>query len=159
MLNNTKELYIFLDKIFVAHGFCRKKDTFYFSTDECICFFTIVKSSLSGHYDHVMGCFFKEIMIDKDDFPKYYKNHLKFSLTHLANRNIVKQVFDFENHSYKYDEREKIIKKLIEEKALPFLKDISTKEGILKAVDKYKDLVHYIIGDLITHLGIPYPSK
>jgi hypothetical protein len=159
MLNNTKELYSFLDKLFLAHGFCRKKDTYYFSTDECICFFSIGKSSLGGHYDHVMGCFLKEIMIDKDDFPQYYKSHLKFSLRNLANRNTVKQVFDFENHSYKNDEREKIIKRFIEEKALPFLKDVSTKEGILKAVEKYKDLVHYVKGDLMTHLSITYPSK
>jgi len=120
MLSNTKELYTFLGKLFIPHGFCRKKDTYYLSTDECICFFSIGKSSLGGNYDHMMGCFLKELMIDKDDFPKYNMNHLKFSLRELANRKIVKQVFDFENHAYKNEEREKVIKDLIEKKTLPF---------------------------------------
>ena len=67
MLNNSKELYIFLDELFMPHGFFRKKDTYYFSSDECICFFSIGKSSLGGHYDHVMGCFLKELMKQKKD--------------------------------------------------------------------------------------------
>lgn len=155
MLNNTKELYSFLDKLFIPNGFYRKKDTYYYSNEECICFFTIVKSSLGGgRYDHVMGCFLKELMINKEDFPKYYTNHLKFSLRHIANKKLVQQVFDFENHSYKNNEREKIIETLIEKKAIPFLKDISTKQGITKAVVKYKDLIHYMKGDLQSHLNI-----
>lgn len=157
MLNNTKELYIFLDKLFIPHGYCRKKDTYYFSTIDCICFFSIGKSSLGGHYDHLMGCFLKELMIDKDNFPKYNMNHLKFSLRELANRKIVKEVFDFENYMYKNDEREKIIERLIEKKALPFLKEISTKSGILNAVNKYKDLKYRMKGELGTYLNIPYP--
>ena len=158
MLNNSKELYIFLDKLFFPQGFCRKKDTYYFTTDECICFFSIGKSSLGGHYDHVMGCFLKKLMINEDNFPKYNMNHLKFSLRELANRKIVKQVFDFENHEYKNDEREKVIKNLIEKKALPFLKEISTQKGILDAVEKYKDLKYWMKGDLGSYLNIPYPS-
>lgn len=159
MLNNTKELYTLLDTLFLPYGFIRMKDTYYYSTDECICFFSIGKSQLgAGRYDHVMGCFFKAIMNKKEDFPVYYKNHLKYSLRELANMKLVKQVFDFENHTYKGNEREKIIERLIEKKAIPFLKKISTKDGILEAVDEYKDLKYRITGDLAEYLNIAYPE-
>jgi len=158
MLNNTKALFDFLDKLFIPEGFYRKKDTYYFSTDECICFFSIGKSPFGGYYDHVMGCFLKVLMETKEEFPAFNKNHLKYSLRELANKNLVKQVLNFEKHTYKENEREKILERLIKSKALPFLKEVSTKKGILEAVEKYKDLKYLIKGDLADFLKIKYPE-
>lgn len=152
MLNNEKELFILLDKLFIPSGFIRKKDTYYLITEVCICFFSIGKSSLGGHFDHIMGCFLKEIMKEQDIFPKYNRSHLKFSLRELASKNLVKEVFDFENCKYFNNQRETIIKDLIEDKAIPFLKDISSKAGILDSVKKYKGLMSWIKGDLTNYL-------
>ena len=158
MVSNGKDLYKLLDQIFEFYGYIRKKDTYYIYTAECICFFSIGKSSLGGHYDHVMGCFLKEIIKEKEEFPMYNKNHLKYSLRELADKALVKRIFDLEDKSFMDEQRERIIRELIEKKAIEFLNDVSSKAGIIRAVSKYRDLIYYIKGDLFTHLNLSLPE-
>jgi len=151
-------LYAFLDKIFNPNGFIRKKDTYYLQAEECICFFSIGKSQFGGRYDHVMGCFLRELHPKEGDFPKFYKSDLKFSLRELSNKDKVKKIFDFENQDFSGSQRELIIEDLIINKAIPFLKDVSSIQGIKNSVKKYKDLRYSITGELMDALGIPYPK-
>jgi hypothetical protein len=152
MISNGKELFTFLDNLLKPHGFIKKKTTWYLNTPECICFFHIEKSSFGGHYDHVMGCFLKEIHDEIDDFPKYFQNDLKYSLSDLADKDLVVEVLDFENKKFIQNEREDILKDLVENHAVPFLKDISSKEGIIDSIKKYKGLFNRTKGRLIENL-------
>src|SRR2546421_6897983 len=105
MISNSSELYEFLDRLFEAKGFIRKKDTYYLDAPESICFFSIGKSELGGKFDHVMGCFLKSVLKEGEKFPKYNKSHLKFSLRGLADPELVKRAFDFEHSTFKGKER------------------------------------------------------
>lgn len=154
MIANGKDLYNLIDSLLKPKGFVRKKDTYYLHTSECLCFFSIGKSPFGGHYDHVMGCFLREILKLKDEFPKYYKNHLKFNIADIASKEIVKRAFDLENKEFVKDEREIIIKDLIKNCVIPFLSDVSSVKGIMKALKKYKDLKYYVVSDLQDYLGI-----
>lgn len=154
MIANSKDLYNLIDNILKPKGFVRKKDTYYLHTSECICFFSIGKSPYGGHYDHVMGCFLKAIIKVKDEFPKYYKNHLKFNIADIAGKEIVKKAFELENKEFVKDEREIVIKDLIENYVIPFLNDVSSVKGILKAIEKYENLKYYVVSDLQDYLGI-----
>ena len=154
MIANGTDIYYLIDSILKPRGFVRKKDTYYLHTLECICFFSIGKSPFGGHYDHVMGCFVKAIMKEKNEFPKYYKSHLKFNIADIAGKEVVKKVFDLENKEFVKDERERAIRNLIENYLIPFLDDISSVTKILKAIKKYGDLKYYVVSDLQDYLGI-----
>jgi len=154
MISNEMELYHFLDNVFKGHGYVRKKDTYYIHSKECICFFHITKSSFGGQYDHFMGCFLNEINKEKGNFPAYNKCHLRYSLRELADKELVKKAFDLENKEFSNHQREDVITGLINNLAVKFLEDVSTKDGIIKAINKYEDLIYRIKGDLFTHLKL-----
>lgn len=140
MISNGRELYDFIDKIIKPLGFIRKKNTWYLHTSDCICFLVIEKSPYGGYYEDLLGCFLKEIYDEWDEFPKYYKNNLKYGISDLTKEEIVRKAFDLEKEKFDDDEREMLIKDLIENYAILFLNDVSTKEGIKHAVQKYKGL-------------------
>jgi hypothetical protein len=156
MIANGKELYKFLDSIFIPNGYIRKKDTYYKHTEECICYFTIGKSPFGGRYDHAMGGFYKPIYEGGSDFPPYHKDHLRYSLEFLTNKEMVRNIFDLEKNDFKENEREHLIRELIELYVLPFLDDISSREGIKRAVDKYDRLKHIMQYPLMLALGISF---
>ena len=153
MINNGNELISYIDSNILPHGFVRKKDTYYRHTEECICFFHIEKSTFGGRYDNSIGCFLKEINDVKEKYPAYYKCNLKYSLRQLFDKKIVHEAFDLENKMYTNHQREDLLENFIKG-AVIFLDDISTKAGISKAMLKYEDLVHYMDGDLYSHLKI-----
>jgi len=154
MIINQKELFSFIETIFKEYGFVKKKNCWYLTTPECICFFYLAKSSYSGLYENVLGGFLKEINTSEKDFPDYYKCDLRYAIEDMADKNLVKRAFDLENGEFKESERELLIKKLIESFAIPFLKDISTKDGIKKAMTKYDGLIYMTNADLKKYLSI-----
>jgi len=155
MINNQKDLYDFIDKIMKPNGFVKKKDTWYFHSDECITFLCIGKSPYGGYYGEVLGCFLKEIYIDKEAFPKYHKCNLKYGIAKIiSNKDLIKKVFDLENNEFKVNEREVILKELIENYALPFLKDISTKDCIKIALHKYRGLTTWMDAEMKKALSV-----
>ncbi len=158
MLANGKDLYSFLDALFKPYGFKRKKDTYYLHSPETICFFSIGKSQFGGNFEHVMGCFLREIHPDIEEFPKYNKSDLKFSLRELADTELVKNVFDFEKRSFNDTQRETKIEELIINYAIPFLQDVSTVNGIRDSLVKYEKLQYWLTGRLTNYLNIP-PSN
>lgn len=158
MIANGKDLYNLIDSLLKPHNYVRKKDTWYLHTTECICFLSIVKSKFSGAYDHVMGCFLKELYKGKEEFPKYFKNHLKFGIDNFVDKEQVKRVFDLENTEFTGNEREEIIRGYIEKYVIPFLNDVSSKHNIKKAVEKYKDLIYWLDGDLRIKLKLRMPG-
>jgi hypothetical protein len=154
MIANGKTLFDFIDNILNREGFTKKKDTWYKTTEECICFFSVGKSPYGGYYDHVMGCFLKELNTSGREYPVYYKSDLKFGLDLLADKELVKRVLDLENNEFKENEREFLLKELMEMYLIPFLQDVSTKDGIKAAIKKYEDLIYYIKGDARKFLSI-----
>jgi len=154
MLANGAELYKFLDGLFYPHGFVRKKDTWYLNSNECIVFFHTSKSPFSGHYDHVMGCFYKKVYTDSNNFPKYYKSNLKQGIDNFVEKKKVKMALDMEDNSFKGQEREELLKNLVEVYVIPFLIEISTEEGIRKAVEKKPTLKHYMDAETKDALSI-----
>lgn len=155
MINNGKELFNFIDSLLKPHGFVKEKETWYLFTNECVCFFSMEKSSYSGRYGHVMGCFLNEISEGIEKFPKYYKNDLKSSLFNFVGKELSIKVFDLENGVYSNNERENIITELFETYIIPFLMDISSKEKIKNALTKHEHLKFYMKGRLKIALGIP----
>ncbi|NNV57651.1 DUF4304 domain-containing protein [Limnovirga soli] len=140
MIINQKDFYKLIDSILSPLGFIKKKETWYLHTDDCICFFAAAKSPYGGYYGHVMGCFLKEIYEGEDEFPKYYKYNLIYSISDLAQKDLVKKAFDLENNEFVKGERETIIEDLIVNYALPFLNSIKTKSGIKIAINEYTGL-------------------
>lgn len=130
MIYSGKQLFALLDSILKREGFKRKNDTYYLNTKDCICFFTINKSRYhdKDFYDHVMGCFVKDLQIEKTEFPKFYTSHLKYTLDEFVKYEEVKKIFRLSNDVYKKNEREKAITDLIINFALPFLKDVGSKK-------------------------------
>jgi hypothetical protein len=154
MLANGSALYKYLDPIFEAEGFQRKKDTWYWHTEECICFFLTKKSPYGSQFDDVMGCFVKRVYGSDQEFPPFNKANLKFTLGDMKDQDWVKQTFDLSDTSFKKDERESRLRELMEKYAIPFLKGISTEEGIRKTVKKIKDLKYNLDGNTREMLGI-----
>ena len=146
MIANGKALFDFIDIILRKEGYIKKKNTWYRATEECICFFSIGKSPYGGYYDHVMGCFLKQLNTTGKEFPVYYKNDLKFSIDNFVDPEFVRRVLDLENSEFKDDQREFLIKEFFELYVIPFLNDVGSKEGIKAAVCKYEDLIYYIKG-------------
>jgi len=140
MIVNGKSLFNFIDSILEKEGFIKKKDTWYKSYDECICFFSMGKSPYGGYYEHVMGGFLKELNNSGNEFPAYYKSDLKYTLENLADKELIKRTFDLENGEFTEMEREFVINELMEIYVIPFLKDISSKDFIKEALNKYKGL-------------------
>ena len=141
MISNGSALFELIDNILKPLGYVKKKDTWYLHAADCICYFNSEKSIYGGgEYGHVMGCFLKEIYEGNDEFPKYYEDNLRYSLSDMMNRDLVQKAFDLECRDFANNERELIITDLIENYAVPFLNDISTKAGIINAVKKYKGL-------------------
>jgi hypothetical protein len=156
MINNGNELIKLIDSLLTPHGFLKKKDTWYLNTGDCKCFFSFGKSDLGGgQYNHVFGAFLKELHVDLDDFPKFYKSDLKYDLYEFYGKKQVTEVFNLEKKAFVNDEREQLICKFMERAAIPFLKEVSTKEGILKALKDYPDLKFFCKVRLKEHFGIP----
>lgn len=153
MISNKKDFENIIDSLLKPYGFKKKGDTWYLETEECICFFSFGKSDL-GKLEHVMGSFLKEIMQEKTSYPKYYDAHLKYSLNFFDDINIDKTIFRIENKVYEAS-REESLKHLIAHHAIPFLIDVSTKEGIKRAVYKYPELKYWMLVCLKKALGIP----
>lgn len=155
MISNKKELYDCLDGIFCSLGYVRKRSTWYFLTEECICFFVIEKSDYSGSFGDAFGCFVKELPISSDkEFPEYYKSHLRIGLSFFVDKETVDKIFDLENQEFKKDERETVIHDLVAKHALPFLRKISTKQGIRDVNEKYPQLKYYMYASLREAIGI-----
>lgn len=155
MISNKKELYNYLDGIFCALGYVRKRNTWYFLTEECICFFVIEKSDYSGSFGDAFGCFVKELPISSGkEFPEYYKSHLRISLSFFVDNEIAEKIFDLENQEFKNHERETVIHDLIVKHTLPFLKTISTKQGIKDVSEEYAQLKYYMYAALREAIGI-----
>jgi hypothetical protein len=153
MISNKKDFENIIDSLLKPHGFKKKGDTWYLETEDCICFFSFGKSDL-GKLEHVMGSFLKEMMNEKTSYPKYYNSHLKYSLNFFDDLNVDKTIFRIENKAY--DEvREERLKFLMDNYAIPFLKDVSTKGGIKKAINKYPKLKYWMFVPIKKALGIP----
>jgi len=155
MLHTTEDFMNFIDHLLQPVGFVKKKDTWYFRTNECLCFISIGKSPYGNYYDHVMGGFLEEINNTKNKFPPYYKADLKYSLGKMADKNTVKRAFDLDDNSFQANEREFLIEKLIKEYAVPFIQDISSKQGMRTALSKYDGLINMTKSDLKNHLKRP----
>lgn len=146
MIANGKALHDFIDSILKKESFLKKKDTWYLSSEECICFFTLKKSPFGGLYEDLMGCFLKELHTPSNGFPAFNKNDLKFCIDNFVDKELVRRVFDLENNEFKEQQREFYINEFFELHILPFLKDVSTKDGIKEAINKYEDLIYYVKG-------------
>lgn len=157
MISNAHDLYLFIDRIFNPYGFIRKKDCYYKNSDECIVFFSLGKTSnASGYFDHVMGCFLKELQPKVEKYPAYYKCNLKFHLGEFIERQKILDVFSL-NHTLPEFQREVIIQEWLLNIVIPFLKKIDTKKGVGLAMAEYPRLIHYADGELMALLDLKYP--
>lgn len=89
------------------------------------------------------------------EFPKEHHCHIRSRLTAIIsdeeNKNI-ESVFDLENGSLSDEQRKDKISRLIRDIALPFLKECSTRIGIvetLKGGRLAKSMVHKQVKDLV----------
>jgi hypothetical protein len=157
MIANEKELFAFVDRILKPAGLVRKKDTYYLNTPECTAYVVVAKSDYGGQYSIGMGGFLKSLLGKDNDFPPFYKSHLRMDIGLLTDKDNLKQIFDLENHEFIKSERETKIGYVIEKFVLPFLNEISTKEGIIEAIKKYETSQYrlMVMLDLKRALGIP----
>lgn len=97
-----------------------------------------------GHYQNILGCIFKQLYDGTEQFPKYYKDHLRYSINDFTGTRLEYGVFNIENKEYKNNERETEVTELVLKYAVPFLEDISSGNKIKLAVKKYKDLKYQV---------------
>jgi hypothetical protein len=154
MIVNGKALLELIDTILKKEGFIKRKHTWYKHTEECICFFTIDKSPYGGYYDHATGFFIKELNASGQEYPVFYKCDLKIGLDQLTDRDLVKRAFDLENQEFASTEWEFILTELFELYVVPFLNDVSSKDGIRSAMNKHQDLIYYLNGDAREYLKL-----
>ena len=158
MISNGKELLNLIDTLLSKEGYIKKKDTWYKHTDECICFFSIGKSPYGGYYDHAFGFSLKGLNTTGQEYPAYYKCHLKIGLEFFADKELVRRVLDIENGEFKNTEREFIISELFQLYLLPFLNEVSSQESIKLAMSKYDNLIHYLNMDARKLLKLKMPK-
>ena len=137
----------------------KKKDAWYKHTEDCICFFTIGKSPYGGYFEDAFGFFLKKLNKTGEEYPVFYKCDLKISLEVLADRDLVKRVFDLENLEFANTEREFILTELFELYVIPFLNEVSSKDGIKSAMTKYQDLIYYLNGEARKCLKLKMPKN
>jgi hypothetical protein len=154
MISTGKELYDLIDAILKPYDFKKKGYTWYLDTKECICFLTIIKSPFAGRYEDVFGCFVKAINPKLDKYPKFNMNNLAYNLHEFIGKEQERKIFDLEDTSYKGAEREEEIKSIIETYIIPFLIELSTENGIKKALQKHKNLKYYLTAELQDHFQI-----
>ena len=134
----------------------QKKKYLVYNHSECICFFVVEKSDFGGYFGNAFGCFVKGLPISSDkEYPEYYKSHLRIGLSFFVDKEIAHRAFDLEYQEFDKEQRESIIRSLITSHALPFLKEISTKQGIKNASDKYPKLKYSMYTSLREAIGIP----
>ena len=154
MLTTTEDFVIKINNFLKPLGFTKKGNTWYLDTDECICFFYFGKNYL-GKIDHLMGCFLKEIMEEKNKFPKYHSCHLRYILDFFdKTQNTQNTILNLENKDFD-SEREEKFDDLMINNAIPFLLLISSKIGIKKAVKKYPKTKLYMFIPIKKAIGIP----
>ncbi len=159
MINNASELNSLIDEILKKVGFHKNKNTWYFYSYECICFFTIEKAPHgSGYFGHLLGCFLRELRNDLEEFPKYYEKDLGYNLSEIIGKEIPKNAFDLLNNKFISNERELVITELFENYIIVFLKEVSSKEGIKEAIIKYPKLKFFLSMELKKLLLIPIRS-
>lgn len=160
MISNKKELFDFIDSILKKEGFVKKKDTWYLTTEECICYFHVGKEAYGvGYFSYVTGCFLKELHKNGEEYPVFYKDDLRYDIGKLVDKDLVQRAFHLADNEFKGEEREFIIKEIIELYVIPFLKDVGSKEGIKNAVDKYDELIHWLKGNLRKKLSLKLRPK
>ena len=117
-------------------------------------FFTLQKSPYGGYYENLMGCFLKELNTTGKEYPAFNKNDLGYCIENFVDKELVRSVFDLKNCEFEEYQREFYINEFFELYVLPFLNDVSTKEGIKQAITKYEDLIYYVKGRTRTLLLI-----
>jgi hypothetical protein len=157
MIANAKELYKYIDGILKPAGYVRKKETYYLHTEDCICYFVVLKSDYGGKYGTSMGCFYKKLLKGSNDYPPYYQDNLRMSLSALAGKDLVRKVLDLEGNEFIKSERETKIAFLVEKYVIPFIGEIGTRAGIVRAIGKYEGDRYQLMADLAIkrELGIP----
>ncbi len=159
MISNGKDLFDLVDELLKKEGFVKKKGTWYRHSQECICFFYLHKCPYGGYYEHVFGFFIKQLNHTGKEYPVFYKCNLKISLDEFADKELVMRVFNLENQEFINKEREFLITEFFELYILPFLKEVSSSEGIISVMSKYKDLIYYVDGEAMEYLKLKHPNS
>jgi hypothetical protein len=148
MIVNGRQLTTFITSVLSPFGFVRNKDNWYFITDECICMFHCSKSIFRGKYEPTLAGYYKKVCLPDEDFPVYYKANVRYATNDLTskdpNSEVMEKAFNLLDTQFKGLEREDLIRAMLEDHVVPFLKMISTGEGIKKASRKYKNLKYRI---------------
>lgn len=152
MINSVKDFQDIVNSLLMPLGFVKKKNTWYFETDDCICFFYLGTSRSVG-IGEMMGCFLKEIMEVEEKFPLCSGAHLRYSLEYYENPEFDSTILRLDKPVFDAV-REDELKRAIVNFAIPFLDAISTREGITETAKKIPRLKHYMFGDFRKALGI-----
>lgn len=163
MIINGKDLMILVNSVLADIGYKKKKDIWYKDHTECLCYYTIGKSFYGGQYGSAFGCFLKELyppsffMVNS---PEYALASLRVGFSFFINdKEQITKPFDLENSNFSGNERELEIKYLIQNYVIPFLDEISTKEGIKEIYTKNPRIIHYMDAKLKRALGINFQNQ
>jgi hypothetical protein len=158
MIVNGKEFIAYINSILCTHGFIKQKDNWYYITEECISIFHTSKSIYPGKFDHTVACYYKKVTNPNEQFPVHYKANVRYSTKFITqnsvNSQLMEKAFNLLDTSFKDQEREELIRDMLENYIIPFLKLVSTGDGIKKATKKYKTLINRVDIDTRKSLSI-----
>ncbi len=158
MISNGSELMNLVNTLLLAEGYIKKNDTWYKNSEDCITFLSMGKSPYGGRYEQTFGFFLKDLNETGEEYPVFYKCDLKIELGYFVDSDFVKRVLNLEVKEFPGTEREFIISEWFDLYIIPFLRDVSSKNGIKHAITKYSDLLYYMDADAIMHLGLEIPE-
>jgi uncharacterized protein DUF4304 len=123
---NTSQLKRLFDAALSPAGFRRRKDSWYRLNEDVITVVNLQKSQWGGQFYINLGIYLR--VLGNSISPPEYQCHVRARLTAIAGDRMspIEAALDLEGKEMPMEEREGILRRSLEEIALPFLNDRST---------------------------------
>jgi hypothetical protein len=142
MTAEQRQLDMALAGVLKPRGFTKRKSSWYYITNECVCLLNVQKSNFSARIYINLGVSVKAIM--STDFPQEHQCNIVSRLSGLvADRQAFEQACNFEDTGVSPDKLKHILG-AIETVGVPFLEQLGTVDGIRERLAKGEPY-HFLI--------------
>jgi hypothetical protein len=154
MISNKAELTDFISSSLKPYGFKKRKNTWYFETDESISTLALTKSSWSNQFYLDIFLIVKALL--KGDIIKNSTGgEIMWRIDELyENKNELNDNLNFDDINIHPKQREIIIKEALLNRGLPFLQGLTSINGIKDLIIKYPKFKYCISDRLWRYLNL-----
>ncbi|KIC94982.1 DUF4304 domain-containing protein [Flavihumibacter solisilvae] len=151
---NKSDLIKIISETLGDEGFKKIKSMWYLESEECFAILELEKSPWGGQFSILLDVIVKQL--DNSNVPEPINgNFISWELgQYQVDREIVKKNFDLEDDSIPLFERKAFIQEILKYRAMPFLKKVSTIEGIKHEIINNKMIRHHTMPKLWDFLNL-----